>query len=324
MKKINRLLRSFAGRVIRRRTLDKIVHEDFRYLIEGQGKDFKSGHILKRIMLEYHVIEKGLTMPDMRLGFGEKVLLALISDINSYVNAFGENDEQVNVAIQVVLEYKRVHNQAQYQLKEEVLEAIETLKKFENRQEGTTQRLMTKEEFYSHNGCSFAEFASSRHSVRFFDGAIEVEDIKNAIELAQTAPSACNRQSTRVKVVTDKSLIEKVFAIQHGNRGFGHLADKLIVLTVDMQYWDIATYWGGYVDGGIYAMNLLYSLHYNKIAACPLNANLNANESHLVKTLLNIPDTESIFLFIAIGGVPDTFRLTNSHRTEYKSILTII
>ena len=40
---------------------------------------------------------------------------------------------------------------------------------------------------------------NTRHSIRQFgEDKVKIEDIKKAIELAQRAPSACNRQAVRV------------------------------------------------------------------------------------------------------------------------------
>ena len=324
MNKLLRKIRAFISCFVRKRNLNQLVDTEFKYLINRHGIEYKEGHLLKRIMLEYHVIEKGLTMPNMRLGFGEKILVTLISDIKIYIELYGNNDEQVKTAINVVSEYDRIHKESSFTLSEDVQNAIDTVLKYFDSNNQSSQPSMTKDVFFSHVNDSFESFSSSRHSVRYFNGAVDINTLKKALEMAQTAPSACNRQSTRIKVITDKALVQKVFSIQHGNRGFGNLVENLIVLTTDLQYWDISTYWGGYVDGGIYAMNLLYALHYNKIAACPLNANLNVSESKAIKSLLNIPNNENIFLFIAIGDVPDSFKLTRSYRSNFNKVTTII
>ena len=53
----------------------------------------------------------------------------------------------------------------------------------------------------------FRAFAQSRHSVRWFsDATVDLGVIKQAISIAQTAPSACNRQATRVKIIKDKTI----------------------------------------------------------------------------------------------------------------------
>lgn len=61
-----------------------------------------------------------------------------------------------------------------------------------------------------------------------------MEDLMQAIELAQNAPSACNRQPGRVHLVENDLLKHKILDIQGGNRGFGHMADKVLIVTVEL------------------------------------------------------------------------------------------
>lgn len=61
---------------------------------------------------------------------------------------------------------------------------------------------------------SFPDFIKSRHSVRNFAGTIQIKQLINAIEMAMTAPSACNRQPSRVHIITSKDLIQRCLAFQ--------------------------------------------------------------------------------------------------------------
>ena len=66
----------------------------------------------------------------------------------------------------------------------------------------------------------FQTLAYSRHSVRdFSDKPLSVEQVKKAVKLAQTAPSACNRQSSRIIHVIDREKCEKILNIQGGAKG---------------------------------------------------------------------------------------------------------
>ena len=279
-----------------------------------------SDTLLKRILLRYHVIEKGLTMPERRNGFGKDVMKELVHDINTYIKKYGIDNEQIPVAIGVVAEYRNVHQKQGFVLDENLRKSIDTLLEGHN-YPAVNQLEMTKDIYFSHINQSFADFSKSRHSLRNFSGKVNEENLGKAFQLAQNAPSACNRQATRITVISDKDIISKVFAIHRGNRGFGHLADKLIVLTTDMRYWEIKTAMGGYVDGGIYAMNLLYALHYYEIGACPLNACFTPEEEKIVRELTHVSDNENFVLFIAIGGVPENFALANSHRYDSHNLV---
>lgn len=300
-----------------------LFESDFAQISEAQTGQSRSRRVFD-IINEYHVIEKGLTMPQGRLGFGHDVLLRLIGHLKAYYALYGMDDKQVRAALGVVKEYADHHEKHHYELPEDLRTAIGELLSLCPDLEYDPQPQVTKDQFFGSVDMPFPHFSASRRSVRNFvgGGILCVENLKLALELAQNAPSACNRQSVRVKLIGNKELIGKIFEIQKGNRGFGHLADKLIMITTDMQAWDLRTSKGGYVDGGIYAMNLLYALHYYKIAACPLNGYFTPEQDTRIRKIIHIPKSESIVLFIAVGEAGEEFKLTNSPRNELDYVLT--
>ncbi len=277
-----------------------------------------------KIVHIYHVIEKGLTMPSMRSGFGKGKMIQLIDKCLYYQEKFDANNDQFRHALGVIEEYKRVHKEINFSIDKELEGKINFLLEKVKNVPFVEQNRATKNSYFSSYNASFDKFSESRHSVRNYDGKIELTQINKAIQLAQNVPSACNRQPSRVHIVKNKELIAKVFDIQDGNRGFGHLADKVIIVTSDL-----SAYQGGnernlaFVDGGMYAMNLLYSLHFNKIAACPLNWATTPSEDLKLRDVIAIPDSEVIILMIACGAAPNEFKLAASKRNDYKKIIKI-
>ncbi len=84
---------------------------------------------------------------------------------------------------------------------------------------------------------NFEEFAKNRHSVRDF--AVDTVDesiIRKAVELAQTAPSACNRQSTRVHYIQNRDICKNVLDLQGGAKG--HTVSSVIVLTSELSLYN--------------------------------------------------------------------------------------
>lgn len=303
-------------------------HDILRYnthsgLWGGKRKE----HLLGRISLRAHVVEKGLTMPNMRLGFGKDNLLDLIRLCIVYSSQYGNDNEILCKAVGVVREYNDVHVAEQYTLEQDVQEQINHLLNCMPGIDATQQCVYTSEAYYQHSQASFDLFSQSRHSLRHFSTTAEVsvDEVVKAIELAQNAPSSCNRQSSRVHVVAERPLIEAVLALQNGNRGFGHLVSKLLVLTVDLScYNGINERNLCYIDSGIYAMNLLYALHYQQIGACTLNWCDSPEDDAKLRSLLDIPTSETITLFIACGKAPEeTFKVASSPRVEAKNVITI-
>lgn len=280
---------------------------------------------LSEIIQHYHVIEKGLSMPDRRYCFGEKKMLELCTLIIDYIKDYGIDSNQLLYAASAILEYKQLHEEANYNLNSNLKEMMDSVLDLFKDLEAEGQPQMSRSEFFSASSEDFYKFSHGRHSCRHFCGEVNLEDIEKAIKLAQeTTPSACNRQSVCVHLVNNKDILHSLLEIQSGNRGFGHTFDKLIVITSDMSYWNYITYIGGYVDGGIYLMNLLYSLYYYQIGACPLNTFFNKKEDKKVRKLLNLSEAESIVGFIGVGNVTDNVILAKSGRKDFNEILNII
>ncbi|MEZ4877576.1 MAG: nitroreductase family protein [Flavobacterium sp.] len=276
-----------------------------------------------RIVQLYHIIEKGLTMPEMRLGFGQPKLINLIDKCLDYQKKYDTKNIQYQHAIGVIAEYKNIHQEHQFPLEESLLVKIKSILEKESDLKITKQLIKTKANYFEHQLAAFDTFSNSRHSIRNFSGTIKSEQIEEAIRLAQNTPTACNRQPIRVHIIENKELIAEAFKIQNGNRGFGHLVDKLLVITADISsYQDSEERNLPYVDGGMYTMNLLYALHFNKVAAIPLNWCRTKEEDLKMRKVISIPNSEIIIVFVGCGNLPDDFKLAVSKRYDYKDIFT--
>lgn len=310
-----------------KRSLLRIMKHDARRFIESSCllDESSQAKLLSRITLRYHIIEKGLTMPNMRLGFGQENINILCSLCNRYADSYDCSNETLQHAVAVIQEYRNVHNDARIGIDENMSSAIDRLVE-KVRALPSNQTITDRKMYFSEAESPFEQFAWSRHSVRNFGkGNVRVEDIKKAVVLAQSAPSACNKQPSRVHVVTNKETIGRILSIQKGNRGFGTLADKLLLLTVDLScYAGIRERNLCYIDSGIYAMNLLYALHYYKIAACPLNWCDTIEDDMKIRELISLSPAETLTMVILCGQLPDApFKLALSPRLSAESRIVV-
>lgn len=280
--------------------------------------------MLGLITARQHVVEKGLTMPNPKMGFGKDNLLSLVELCKVYEMKFDCSHEQFINTISVIKEYLQFHKKCQYELDSEVLTTINSLLDNYPDIKIHNQQITTSDLFFSSSYESFDKFATSRHSCRNYSSQdISEEEIKSVVKLAQTSPSACNRQPVRIHVC-NKELSKTVLNYQNGSRGFGDLANKLIIVTTDLSsYLNNTERNCAYIDGGIFVMNLLYSLHYHKIGACTLNWSTDTGKDQEVRKLLNIPEPEEIICMITIGKLPDQLSIANSDRIKLEHILTI-
>ena len=285
---------------------------------------------MMRIIHRYHSIEKGLCMPEMRLGFGKENISELIKDCVKYKkkhlfiaeknNSAGY--QQFKHAVGTLLEYKQIHLDAGYSLSQDFLQTLDFLSEGFDFNTIDNQIETTKEKYLKNVNSSFEEFSESRYSLRNFAGKIKTDDIIKAVEIAQNSPSACNRQPARVHIIENEELKNNFLNLQGGNRGFGFLADKVIIVSVELAgYRGINERNGLFVDGGIYAMNLLYALHSKKIGTCSLNWSYTPEKDLLLRKMIDFPDSQTPVMIIACGGVPDKFKLTFSKRSSVESVI---
>ena len=278
---------------------------------------------LARIIMGYHMVEKGLTMPRRRLGFGVGAITELLDNIEAFERKFGRDDQQLQVAIGVVRSYYDLHAASDFKFENE--EFARRLNGFiEDRKSipPTEQLHFNRADFYAARESSFPEFARSRHTVRHFEGQVPEEVIKAAVELAMTAPSACNRQHVRVHCVSNHETRDEIFKLQGGNRGFGADADKILLVTTDLSdlRWAEERH-DGFTNAGMFMMNLCYALHYNQIAHCILNWSVGHASDSALRTIVDIPETEVVVGIIACGKAPESFEVARSTRKTLDKIL---
>ena len=319
LKRIKRALSAWRLRLSVRRDVTRAFRYDRAQFIANAG----ALHLDRRaaacaeIVMGYHVIEKGLTMPHRRLGFGKKAVLHLINLIESFERRF-EDDPQVRHAVGVLRAYRELHRECPEQMPR-----LDVFLAAHPDVPTAVEPHVRRADFFAARDEAFPAFAASRHVVRHFAGAVPRAALEAAISLALTAPSACNRQHARVHVIDSPTLRDKLFALQGGTRGFGQDADKILVVTADLS----AVRWGWerhdcYTNGGIFVMNLCYALHYHGIAHCILHWSVAPETDREAHRLIGIPQSEAIVQVIACGLPPEEFDVAASPRRTREEIMT--
>lgn len=275
----------------------------------------------------YHVIEKGLSMPNMKPGFGKEKIIELISRVRKFIKDYSDKENMIEAAISTIFEYYEVHHRQNLKIDGEVENEILKLKNEYGDITPLKQEELKREAILKGCRLSFEEFSYFRHSIRNFDSKKEVsiETLISSINVAKNAPSACNRQHSRVYVISNKDKIAKCLSLQSGNRGFGHLVNKLLIVTGDLrailgpeEFYDLNT------NVGIFIMNLVYSLFYNEIGTCILNWYALPKQDIILRKVVGIPDYENVVAFIACGYLPDSLKVARFPRLNNDEICKII
>lgn len=283
-----------------------------RYTLEGM------------IIHTYHALEKGLSLKNPRKGFGKDKAEHLLELIQYYVERFGV-DETIETSLNTLDAYYKYqleqgvnYNQIKVEI-DKVREKITT-----SFTEEGGYKIVSRDEILQEAQINFKDFAFSRYSIRTYE-PLEVENsiIKEAVYIAQKTPSVCNRQTSKVYVFSDDELKNKVLSYQNGNKGFGDSASKILLVTSDLSLFH-GTYERNqaFIDGGLFSMSLLYSLHSFGLGACALNCSTDYNIDKGLRKVAGIGESEAIIMMISVGWIPEKVKVAQSHRRSTDEIVS--
>lgn len=279
-----------------------------------------------KIILYYHSVEKGLLYEKIRPRFAQERIKNLHIFLNDVTVIKKSNLSQIRVAYQVMCEYYEFHLEIDVKIDDYFSQ--EQYNSYKNILSNSYDKSFSgaiaykKEDFYMHNQSNFYDFSSSRKSIRDFTGEIiDTAIIEKAISLALNAPSVCNRQSSKVYLLQDKAKIDKVLSIQNGFTGHTENVKQLLIVSSDRNYFfSVGERNQLYIDGGIFLMNLLYCLHFYKIANCPANWGKTYKDETKVASVIDIPTSEKIICMIPIGIAKEDFKITLSQRRDLSEV----
>lgn len=151
---------------------------------------------------------------------------------------------------------------------------------------------------------------------------VEMDTIYNAIEIAQTTPSVCNRQASRVYIIDNKERMKEALKYQNGNAGFDEDINKLIILTSELNDFITSNERNQpYIDSGMYAMSLIYALHSLGLGTCPLNLAVDSDIDAELKRKINIPENEVLIMMIAVGHIPEEIPVAASKKIDIADVV---
>lgn len=277
--------------------------------------------LLSKIIKEYHVVEKCLTMPERENGHGKTAAENLLASIRNYVcYNYDRGEAQFLHAIGVLKAYLKENGSAK-----SIDDLVRTCDSYPN-VEPAVQPHFSRTKFYSDRSAAFPIFAASRHTVRNFSSKpIGEGKIASAVTCALHSPSACNRQYVKVLEVLNKDLISSVLSLQGGCRGFGHLATALLIVTVDLEGVGSAKEHNDvFTNGGMFMMSLCYAMHYYEVAHCILNWSKSPEEDMALRKILPLLDSESVVAVIACGEASDEFDVAMSPRKALSDVFRVV
>lgn len=281
-----------------------------------------------RIMFLTHALEKGLSHSDFRFGFGKHIFVELPQLLSNFEEVDSNYFENVvyKECMSALAEYIRVHEEKNVDISwqkscftDKQLELIANAKP----DDGGTIIIQAKDKL-ENSKLTFERLIRNRHSIREFSTVpVPLEKVKKAIDLAMYAPSVCNRQSSRVYIITNEQTIKQALRVQGGFVGYP-MPKTLLLVTSDLRaFMNVYERNECYTDGGLFSMMLLLSLESLGIASCPLNTMFSHRINDMTREIVGIHDYEVPIMYIAVGQFPQAIKTCRSARYDGSDITFI-
>lgn len=267
---------------------------------------------------ETHTIEKGMSMRNPRKGFGQQKVSNLIRRLKKYCTLYLNQDstflEYPLSTIQTYIDYTHGTGVEIPDIDKNFAE-LRSMAGCMSVSSKAGIMSETKENILSHCNKDFESLLYSRHSIRYFsDEPVSDEILRKALKLAQRTPSACNRQGWLTHIYRAPKSIELI-KWQGGSRGFENEIKCAILVTANLKAFLSHEVHQAYIDGGLYAMNLINSLHSLGVGTIPLSCGFNYKKLKKLSSF-EIPEFEVPIVIIGIGHLPTTFNVAVSERKD--------
>lgn len=298
------------------------IKHHLKYSFRERSLKEDKSHLKYYLTKNNHIIEKGLALPEPRLGFGQPKIINLIAKTEIYEKAYGI-DELVRSIRKTLIDYMEFNKDKGFVFSEGFEETVtDFLSRGTTVGEGGLKNI-NKITASTLNLSEFNEFALGRVSVRDFSSeSVPDSLLYSAVEVARSAPSVCNRQGWKVHYYKDKVKIKEILIHQNGNTGFTDVIDKLIIVTADAKAFTSYESNQIFIDGGLFSMNLLLAIHAAGLGSCPLNTCYPFFTEQKVKAISEIPDNERLIMMIGVGCLKESYNVAYSPRNPTTDIFT--
>lgn len=294
--------------------------------VEGAGS---SGGARARLMWLAHAVEKGLSHADFRAGFGKAAIQKLANEMEAWLAAGRPSDDQFfRAAASVMHFYFKRHEGLG-------IDVSDVKEFFSARAKGLIAKAgvshggvlaasaIREARVHAGQDRSFLDVVYGRRSVREFTSEpVKDEQIRFAVQIAQLAPSVCNRQAPRVHRFTDPETIRAAVDLQRGFRGY-KMPPNLLLVTSDLTAMLSPNERNqAFIDGGLFMMSLLLGLEQVGLGSCCLNTAMNSERESSIRKIVKIPEAEVFISFVAVGHFVPTVLTPVSVRYPVDEVLT--
>lgn len=190
------------------------LYHHLKFSFKEQNLKDDQTHLKYYLTKHYHIVEKGLALPEPRLGFGQPKIIDIIEKAKRYESLFGS--DELTASIRKTLNDYIAFNfdqnfelpsQFESQLKGFINQGdIGSSGGLKDKARSTTSTLTLDE---------YKNFAIGRTSVRdFSDEPVSIDLLYKAADIAKSSPSVCNRQGWKVHCYNEKKPLSICFLIK--------------------------------------------------------------------------------------------------------------
>lgn len=303
-KYVPRSIRKLCGLVWRAfGLLGESFQDAWRYFrssaISGNRYGNGQAHLESDIIRLYHVAEKSLSMPEFKPRSAREVVVSLHQSLQRWE---GPMDCQIRSGWSVLEAYRAKHEELGIDITD-ILPQDFAVPSETAGERGGTGGVKIYNPQNPDDLATFLRVMTSRVSVRNFDPERipEPELLERAVSAAMSAPSVCNRQTWKAHCFQG-DLARKVLSFQNGNRGFGHTIPTVFVVTSDLRFFlGASERYQGWIDGGMFAMCLLYGLQAQGLGAVALNWSVLNKRDKELRQAASLPKHERVIMLIGCG-----------------------
>lgn len=267
-----------------------------------------------------HRIEKALAMPNKRSCFAGDYILETVEAFIDLLN--NEYDySQIKWGKDVLDSYFLAVEHTP-----SIKTAFELYKTIKLDYKADSEKLLPiKYSEIKKSGVSLEQFeilCRQRYSVRWYkNNIVEKEKVIQAVEIALTAPSACNRQAFRFEYIDDPDFIKLFCKLPSGTSIFAdNITSMMFVIGDASAYGDSGGLHQLYLDVGLMSMTFMNALELQGVSSCPLHwPGIAEPEEKLIK-LLNLKPYEKCALAFSIGYPLEDGKVMNSQRRSIDKV----
>lgn len=254
------------------------------------------------LILLAHTVEKGLSQPSPRPGFGKEKIRRLLNLMGNPPWC-GSIHFAAEKAYGALLEYTHWNTSNGYDIQDisPLLNSFFRCCEVEGLHPNGGTKLLDLESFIHPR--TAVDLLNRRFSGRIYSQRLVDDNLLSAIlSLAQRAPSQCNRQSVRVHCYRGAESVLPLLKMQRGAAGFDSSTSNLFIITSDMVAWSGANARNqSFVDGGLFSMQLSLACSALGLVSCPLNLAVGNLREFRIKRLARIPQNERLIMMMSFG-----------------------